>query len=180
MILKIKLLFLRYHQPCGFKNNTVQVNNKTFCSEKHAQKEKRKLEVKKGKKIVKEQRKNEHNGKPKKVVPRKLGDTSSSQNEEDDNQRGDFCFTRVVKLHPIDATKPSTYIDNAESDEVQSQNSSRSENPEESMISQEEQMKDIIIVESETIDVNEHSIQVSVETASSPAASYQGELFDPV
>ena len=43
------------------------------------------------------------------------------------------------------------------------------------MISQEEPMKDIIIVESETIDVNEHSIQVSV--ASSPAASNQGELF---
>ena len=46
------------------------------------------------------------------------------------------------------------------------------------MITQEEPMKDIIIVESETIDVNEHSIQVSVETASSPAASNQGQLFD--
>ena len=45
------------------------------------------------------------------------------------------------------------------------------------MITQEEPMKDIIIVESETIDVNEHSIQVSVEPASSPAASNQGELF---
>ena len=129
---------------------------------------------------MKERRKTEQNGKPKKVFPRKLGDTSSSQKEENDSEKEDFCFTRVVKLHPIDASKPSTYIDNAESDEVQSQNNSRSENPDENMISREEPMKDIIIVESETIDVNEHSIQVSVETASSPAASNQGKLFDLV
>ena len=42
------------------------------------------------------------------------------------------------------------------------------------MISQEQP---IIIVESETIDANEHSIQVSIETESSPVASIQGELF---
>ena len=78
-------------------------------------------------------------------------------------------------MYPIDASKPSTYIDNAESDEVQSQDGSRSENHKENMISQEQP---IIIVESETIDANEHSIQVSIETESSPAASNQGELFD--
>merc|ERR1712227_729435 len=116
-----------YHQPCGFKNNTVQVNNKTFCSEKHAKKEKRKLEVQKEKKIAREQRKKEQKYildtfpnplrlriHKKKIVPRKLGDTSSSssQSEEDDNGKDVFWFHRVLKMHPIDASKPSTYIDN--------------------------------------------------------------------
>ena len=152
----------------------MQVNNKTFCSEKHAQKEKRKLEVKRRKTCEKEQRKRKHVGKPKRVVPKNRDDSSSisSQNDENSDEKEDFCFHKVVKLHPIDASKPTTYIDNAESNEVQSQNSFTAEIPNENMIIQEDEpINNIIIVDSESIDVDDHGIQVS----SSPTTTNQDE-----
>ena len=135
----------------------LQVNNKTFCSKKHAQMEKRKLEVKRSEK---EQRKRKHVGKPKRVVPKNRNDSSSisSQNDEDNDEKENFCFYKVVKLHPIDASKPTTYIDNAESNE--NENNS---NP-------EVQNENIIIVDSESID-EDHGIRVS----SSPTAKNQDE-----
>ena len=162
----------RYHQPCGFKNNTVQVNNKTFCSEKHARKERRQLEVKERKTSEKEQRKRKNIGRPKKIVPKNRENSSSfsSQNDEEKYEKEDFSFYKVINLHPIDASKPSTYIDNAESNEVQS--------PSENMIMQEGgPMEGIIIVDSGTIDVKEHGIQlqVSFEATSSPSTTDQGE-----
>ena len=151
----------------------MQVNNKTFCSEKHAQKEKRKLEVKGTRTCEKEQRKRKHVGKPKRVVPKNRDDSSSisSQNDENNDEKEDFCFHKVVKLHPIDASKPTTYIDNAESNEVQSQNSFTAEIPNENMIIQEDEpINNIIIVHSESID-EDNGIRVS----SSPTAKNQDE-----
>ena len=164
----MQAVFDIYINPGPIKYICLQVNNKTFCSKKHAQMEKRKLEVKRSEK---EQRKRKHVGKPKRVVLKNRNDSSSisSQNDEDNDEKENFCFYKVVKLHPIDASKPTTYIDNAESNE--NENNSNPEVQNENMIIQEDEpINNIIIVDSESID-EDHGIRVS----SSPTAKNQDE-----
>ena len=120
-----------YHLPCGFKNGTVQINDKSFCGEKHALKERRSLEVsaEKRKKLVFELlargtsksvgiRRNELT---RKVLPKKTNSFSSDQQSNTGtpkpfSRKPSFLFIKVRKLIPFGSyvDEPSVYLDIAE------------------------------------------------------------------
>ena len=129
-----------YHLPCGLKNGTVQVNDKSFCGEKHALRERRSIEVAADKR---KQRMIEHfaslergdsqsagvrrNEMSRKVPPKKSESLSSGQQSNPETQKPrsrklfglSFLFIKVRKLIPLGSNvdEPSVYLDNAIQDQ---------------------------------------------------------------
>ena len=145
-----------YHLPCGLRNDTVQTDIKTFCSESHAKVELQKL------KQAQELKKNFLNNLPfagtttpigfRKTLPLKKrkhelnkndnmdfsqSSQGSSRNDEsgdDDKLEKDFMFFRISNLTPHEL-ESRIYLDNAETDEdpaVNEDNSDSDSNEEES------------------------------------------------
>ena len=120
-----------YHLPCGYKNGTVQMNDKSFCGEKHALKERRSLEVsaEKRKKLViahlargsSQSAGVRRNELTRKVPPTKTSSFSSDQQPNTGilkpfSRKPSFLFIKVRKLIPFGSNvdEPSVYIDIAE------------------------------------------------------------------
>jgi len=115
-----------YHLPCGLRNGTVQVNDKSFCGEKHALKERRSLEVIAGKRkqlamkqptIFTSIEMGKSQGR--KVNLKKsnsLGPVHGQQSNLESRKPSDFLFIKVCKIIPLGSNvdEPSVYLDNPE------------------------------------------------------------------
>ena len=129
-----------YHFPCGLQNQTVQINNKTFCSKKHSEKEIR---------ILKVNRESQGRSKSRKVTPKKLKKLSDcywttcseqvscytschtschtfieqgeTKQRRVDNKWMEFLFYKIQHIPPVmtEASTASVYTDvDTQEDEV--------------------------------------------------------------
>ena len=111
-----------YHLPCGLRNNTIQVNNKTFCSEKHAKKEVEKMEKKKSTVTGLTRRPGQRKLKPVKMrrnglawslsssQPSSQSSDSPSEADRGEVESKDFIFSKVKKFFPC-VIERKIYVD---------------------------------------------------------------------